>query len=371
MSKAAELANLIGNINMGGGGVNRNVIINGAMQVAQRSTSETNPGGGYNVIDRFRISQNGGGLGNFTEAQVADAPSDSGLTNSLKFTKSGSTSIASGTTAFFQQNIEGQNLQHLKYGTSSALPVTASFYVKSSLTGTFGINLEQNGNSRHNVQTYTISSANTWELKSVTFVGDTASALANDNTNELSLRFVMGAGSDYQTSSTNTWASGDKHTTSSQVQLVETDGATFFLTGVQLEVGQNATEFEHEPFERTLQKCQRYLYSHNTATDNNGSTFSKMMLGANVSSTLCRATINFPCEMRVKPALSTGTVSDMSLNHGSNSNTALSAISLNANSNKIAATLECSVSSGLTAGNAALLGANNNDTAFILLDSEL
>jgi hypothetical protein len=259
MSKAAELANLIGNINAGGGGVNRNLIINGAMQVAQRSTSETNPGGGYNVIDRFRISQNGGGLGNFTEAQVADAPSGSGLTNSLKFTKSGSTSIASGTTAFFQQNIEGQNLQQLKYGTSSALPVTASFYVKSSLTGTFGINLEQNGNSRHNVQTYTISSANTWELKSVTFVGDTASALANDNTNELSLRFVMGAGSDFQTSSTNTWAAGDKHTTSSQVQLVETDGATFFLTGIQLEVGQNPTEFEHEPFERTLAKCQRYF----------------------------------------------------------------------------------------------------------------
>ena len=258
MGKAAELANLIGNINVGGGGVNRNVIINGNMSVAQRSTSETNPGGGYNVIDRFRISQNGGGLGNFTEAQVADAPSGTGLTNSLKFTKSGSTSIASGTTAFFQQNIEGQNLQHLKYGTSSALPVTASFYVKSSLTGTFGINLEQNGNSRHNVQTYTISSANTWELKSVTFVGDTASALANDNTNELSLRFVMGAGSDYQTSSTNTWAAGDKHTTSSQVQLVETDGATFFLTGVQLEIGQNATEFEHEPFETTFKKCQRY-----------------------------------------------------------------------------------------------------------------
>jgi hypothetical protein len=291
MSKAAELANLIGNINAGGGGVNRNLIINGAMQVAQRSTSETNPGGGYNVIDRFRISQNGGGLGNFTEAQVADAPSGSGLTNSLKFTKSGSTSIASGTTAFFQQNIEGQNLQHLKYGTSSALPVTASFYVKSSLTGTFGINLEQNGNSRHNVQTYTISSANTWELKSVTFVGDTASALANDNTNELSLRFVMGAGSNFQTSSTNTWAAGDKHTTSSQVQLVETDGATFFLTGVQLEVGQNPTEFEHEPFERTLAKCQRY--------------FQEIFMFHDAGSQYIRETIPFKVEMRASP---TGTV---------------------------------------------------------------
>ena len=260
MSKCAELANLIGNINAGGGGVGRNLFINGAMQVAQRSTSADNGGGGYQTVDRLRHSQNSSGLGNYNSAQVADAPT--GFNKSFKFTKDGATSMGSGNSAYFQQNIEGQNLQHLKYGTSDAVPLTASFYVKSSLTGTFGLSLEENGNSRSNVQTYTISSANTWELKSVTFVGDTASALANDNTNELSLRFAIGVGSNYQTSSTNTWASGDKLGTSSQTQLTETDNATFFLTGVQLEVGQNPTEFEHEPIERTLLKCKRYFHTY-------------------------------------------------------------------------------------------------------------
>ena len=264
MSKAADLANLIGNINAGGGGVGRNLFINGAMQVAQRSTSVDNGGGGYQTVDRLRHSQNSSGLGNYNSAQVADAPT--GFNKSFKFTKDGATSMGSGNSAYFQQNIEGQNLQQLKYGTSDAVPLTASFYVKSSLTGTFGLSLEENGNSRSNVQTYTISSANTWEFKSVTFVGDTDSALANDNTNELSLRFAIGVGSNYQTSSTNTWASGDKLGTSSQTQLTETDNATFFITGVQLEVGQNPTEFEHEPFESTLHKCYRYYFQEDTTS---------------------------------------------------------------------------------------------------------
>ena len=370
MSKAAELANLIGNINAGGGGVNRNVIINGAMQVAQRSTSETNPGGGYNVIDRFRISQNGGGLGNFTEAQVADAPSGSGLTNSLKFTKSGSTSIASGTTAFFQQNIEGQNLQHLKYGTSSALPVTASFYVKSSLTGTFGINLEQNGNSRHNVQTYTISSANTWELKSVTFVGDTASALANDNTNELSLRFVLGAGSDYQTSSTNTWAAGDKHTTSSQVQLVETDGATFFLTGVQLEVGQNPTSFEHIPFEKELLSCRRYYHK----IDSSDSIYQRLGQGQAYSNDDALLFFHHVPEMRGIPTLDHGTLDNLAV--GLSGLTAKSMGSLTIDTNTDGANTTCLIAGdvtddGLSAGNVVQIFSNNNSNGYIAFKAEL
>ena len=295
MSKAAELANLIGNINAGGGGVGRNLFINGAMQVAQRSTSADNGGGGYQTVDRLRHSQNSSGLGNYNSAQVADAPT--GFNKSFKFTKDGATSMGSGNSAYFQQNIEGQNLQHLKYGTSDAVPLTASFYVKSSLTGTFGLSLEENGNSRSNVQTYTISSANTWELKSVTFVGDTASALANDNTNELSLRFAIGVGSNYQTSSTNTWASGDKLGTSSQTQLTETDNATFFLTGVQLEVGQNPTSFEHEPFERTLEKCQRYFFRWDVDATSLGA-------GIFYSASQVLAYHKYPRTMRASPTMS-------------------------------------------------------------------
>ena len=300
MSKAAELANLIGNINAGGGGVGRNLFINGAMQVAQRSTSVDNGGGGYQTVDRLRHSQNSSGLGNYNSAQVADAPT--GFNKSFKFTKDGATSMGSGNSAYFQQNIEGQNLQHLKYGTSDAVPLTASFYVKSSLTGTFGLSLEENGNSRSNVQTYTISSANTWEFKSVTFVGDTASALANDNTNELSLRFAIGVGSDYQTSSTNTWASGDKLGTSSQTQLTETDNATFFLTGVQLEVGQNPTEFEHEPFDTTFRKCQRYYETKNDTADS-----SYVLIGYQSDGSNFRQAWEFQVTKRADPALSLAT----------------------------------------------------------------
>jgi hypothetical protein len=253
MSIARNLANLIGNINAGGGGVNRNLIINGSMDVAQRGTSATNPGGGYATVDRYRHSQNSSGLGNFTSEQVTDAPDGSGLTKSFKFTKSGATTMGSGQSAFIEQYIEEKNCQILEYGTSDAKTTTLSFYVKSSLTGTFGVSLarlDSGGSFTHShVKTYTISSANTWEYKSVTITGNTSQNLVGITS--LNVRFCLGAGTDRQATA-DTWHSSDEHTTSAQTQLPQTDGATWQLTGVQLEVGQNPTEFEHEPFERTF-----------------------------------------------------------------------------------------------------------------------
>ena len=234
----------------------RNLIINGAMQVFQRATSATNPGGGYDAADRWRQSQNNSGLGNFTIEQSTDAPD--GFATSLKLTKSGTTTQSSTVSAFIQQYFEGQNLQQLQYGGSGAKKVTLSFYVKSSLTGTWGVCLQDGEAGKHNAQTYTISSANTWEYKTVTFDGDTSAGIANDNSAEFDVQFVLGAGTDYQTATTGSWQSGDKKTTSSQTQWPETDGATWLVTGVQLEVGSQATPFEHRSYGEELALCQRY-----------------------------------------------------------------------------------------------------------------
>ena len=254
MSKAAELAALIGSQTALS---NRNLIINGAMQVFQRATSATNPGGGYDAADRWRQSQNNSGLGNFTIEQSTDAPD--GFATSLKLTKSGTTTQSSNVSAYIEQLFEGQNLQQLQYGSSGAKKVTLSFYVKSSLTGTWGVCLQDGEAGKHNAQTYTISSANTWEYKTVTFDGDTAAGIANDNSAEFNVEFVLGAGTDYQTATTGSWQSGDKKTTSSQTQWPETDGATWLVTGIQLEVGEQATPFEHRSYGDELIRCQRYF----------------------------------------------------------------------------------------------------------------
>ena len=183
----------------------RNLLDNGDMQIFQRATSATNPGGGYDTVDRWRSSQNSGGLGNYNAEKSTDTPA--GFGNSYKLTNSNAVTQSSGVSAYIEQYIEGQNVQHLNYGSSSAVKLTASFHVKSSVTGTYGCFLGDGEAGKHNVQTFTISSANTWEKKVLTFNGDTATALANDNSAESCFGIVLGAGTDYQTSSTNTWAS--------------------------------------------------------------------------------------------------------------------------------------------------------------------
>ena len=240
----------------------RNLLDNGDMQIFQRATSATNPGGGYDTVDRWRSSQNSSGLGNYNAEKSTDTPV--GFGSSYKLTKSGATTQSSGISAYIEQYIEGQNLQHLEYGNANAKKLTASFHVKSSVTGTYGCFLGDGAsNGKKNVQTFTISSANTWEKKVLTFNGDTATGLDNDNTAQFVFGIVLGAGSDYQTSTTNSWlsaASPSALSTSSQTQWPQTDGATFFMTGCQLEVGETATEFEHLPFSEQLNRCQRHYY---------------------------------------------------------------------------------------------------------------
>ena len=260
MSKAAELANLIGNINAGGGGVNRNLIINGAMAIDQRNSgssfAQTN--GSYN-LDRFRGNSYDGGAttGKFTVQQSSTTPDN--FAHSLLVTSSAATSDAANNIFNIEQLIEGHNTALLQFGTSSAKTITLSFYVRSSLTGTFGGALKNSARNRNYPFTYTISSANTWEEKSITISGDTSGTwIGATNETGLWVSFGLGVGSNYS-GSAGAWGAGDYFSATGATSVVGTNGATWLITGVQLEIGQNTTEFEHEPFERTLAKCQRYF----------------------------------------------------------------------------------------------------------------
>jgi len=263
MSKAAELANLIGNINAGGGGVNRNLLINGDMAVAQRGTSSTAvDADGYYTCDRWKYVDESTG-GQVTLTQDSSVPTGSGLSKSFKVDcTTADTSVAADHSIRVQQRIEGQNLQGVAKGTSDAKPLVCSFYVKSNLTGQFNMYLEDTDNSRAIAGTYSISSADTWEFKTVRFPADTTGAFTNDNAMSLVLHFFLAAGTNF-TSGTIASAWQSKTLANLAVgmsnNILSSTSNDWAMAGVQLEVGQNPTEFEHEPFERTLAKCQRYF----------------------------------------------------------------------------------------------------------------
>jgi hypothetical protein len=262
MSKASELANLIGNINAGGGGVNRNVIINGAMNVAQRGTSTTGlgaNGANYSTVDRFYTYANGTD-GRFTMTQDSSAPD--GFANSLKLAcTTADTSIAAAEQLLLAQVIEGQNLQHLNKGTSSALPVAISFYVKGNASATYMCALMDNDNNRMSTKQFSVTTD--WTRITINVPADTTGALDDDNAGSFNLNFYLHAGSNLTggTYTASTWgANTDANRAVGISSFFDSTDRTFFITGVQLEVGQNPTDFEHEPVERTLAKCQRYYF---------------------------------------------------------------------------------------------------------------
>ena len=298
MSKAAELANLIGNINMGGGGVNRNLLINSDFAVAQRGTSSTSVASdGYYTCDRWKyIDESTGGA--VTLTQDSSVPTGSGLSKSFKVdVTTADTSVAADHSIRVQQRIEGQNLQGVAKGTSDAKPLVCSFYVKSNLTGQFNMYLEDTDNSRAIAGTYSISSADTWEYKTVRFPADTTGAFTNDNNMSLVLHFFLAGGTNF---TSGTIASAWESKTNANLgvgmtnNILSSTSNDWAMAGVQLEVGQNPTEFEHEPIERTLAKCQRY-YQKNT----NPGTTSYPSSGG-----YARGHYLFPVQMRADPDMS-------------------------------------------------------------------
>ena len=265
MSKAAELANLIGNINAGGGGTNRNVIINGAMNVAQRATSEADVGGvgKYPTIDRFKIVPNGTN-GRVTMSQDSSAPS--GFANSLKLdVTTADTSVVAGEYFILSQKIEGQNLQAFAKGTSDAKPFAVSFYVKGNASATYAVELFDS-NSRQASKLFNVTTD--WTRVELTFDADTTGAFDDDSASSFELNIWLHGGSSF-TSGTlqQTFASADNTKRAAGISSIfDSTDRTFFITGVQIEVGQNPTTFEHESFDRSLQRCDRY-YQKNEGTN--------------------------------------------------------------------------------------------------------
>jgi hypothetical protein len=242
-------------------GVNfRNIIINGDMSVSQRGTSHTTASG-Y-TLDRWHL--NDGTSGEFTVTQSTTVPTGQGFSSSYKLDcTTADASPSSSEYLIFNQRIEGQNLQYIKKGTSSAESLTLSFYVRSNKTGDYVAELRDADNTRNNTIKYTISSADTWEKKTLTFAGDTSGALDNDNARSFDVNFWLLAGSNYTSGSfsSNTWSSiTDANRAVGGTNIADSTSNEWYITGIQLETGSQASDFEFLPFDYQLRSCQKYYY---------------------------------------------------------------------------------------------------------------
>ena len=242
----------------------KNIIINGDMSIAQRSTSATGKTAtGYYTSDRFQTSISSAGT--WTQSQSTDVPTGQGFATSLKMDcTTADASPAAGDALQLQQRVEGQNVQYLKKGTSSAESLTCSFWVKSNKTGTYILEIDDNDNGRNINKSYTISSADTWEKKTITYDGDTTGAFGNDNGISLQLIFWLGAGSNF---TSGTLATSWESTTNAnravgQVNLADSTSNDWYVTGVQLEAGTSASDFEFLPYDVNLDRCHRYYFKH-------------------------------------------------------------------------------------------------------------
>ena len=250
----------------------RNIVINGDMQIAQRSTSVASiTTGAYYTLDRWNTVLSS--LGTWTMSQSTDVPTGQGFATSLKYDcTTADASPAASDNFRVQQLFEGQNLQYLKKGTANALPLTLSFWVKSTKTGTFIAEIFDTDNTRQVSKSYTVSVSNTWEFKTITFPADTTGTLTNDNGVSLSVTFWLGAGSDFTSGTLNTsWAaSTNANRAVGQVNIGDSTSNDWYITGVQLEAGEQASGFEFMPIDTNLERCQRYCYvftEASTATD--------------------------------------------------------------------------------------------------------
>ena len=362
MTKAAELAALIGSQTSL---ANRNLVINGAMNVAQRGTSTAvTTSSGYFSADRFRTTVTSDTAGRHTQSQatITDLP---GFANAIKLDcTTADTSIAAAELLVLATRFEGQNLQQLQKGTSSAKSITVSFYAKGTAK-TYMCELSDQDNTRHNTQQFTVSTS--WTRHSLTFAGDTTGTLDDDNALSFILSFWLHAGSTYSggTYTANTWASTTTANRAAGIgSFFSSTDNELFITGVQMEIGEVATPFEHEDLGTTLHKCKRYynMMGADAAYSMWGATF-------HAGSTTGKTTVLFPIEMRAIPTLGSSAANTFAL-YDASGNIALTAISINV-PNTWGTNLTVTVSSGLTGGQVSQLMANNNADSYLEFIAEL
>ena len=270
-------------------------IINGGMVIDQRNAgASTTPANGIYTLDRWQgiATQSS----KFTAQQNAGAVTPPvGFINYLGITSSSSYSVLTGDTFDIQQAIEGLNVADLAWGTANAKTVTLSFQVYSSLTGTFGGALTNSAANRSYLFSYTVSSANTWTSISVTISGDTSGTWLTTNGIGIVVRFGLGSGATFSGTS-GVWAAGNLVQPNSTVSVVGTNGATFYITGVQLEKGSTATSFDYRPYGTELQLCQRYYIQYTMPTGTGGGAAS---FGSSPNTTLADTMVVVPVPMRV------------------------------------------------------------------------
>ena len=351
-------------------GKSRNLLYNGAMQVAQRGTSVTGiTSTGYYTADRWNAFL--GSLGTWTQTIEADGPTGSGFTKSLKMEcTTADASPAAGARLDIRQFVEGQDLQGLKKGTPDAESVTLSFWVKSNLTGTYIFSIYDEDNNRNIGASYTINSSATWEKKTIIISPDTAGAIANDNSKSLVFIWGLGYGSDFTSGTLGTeWGTFvAANSNQGQVNLAGTIGNYWQITGVQLETGTIATPFEHKSYSTELAECQRYyqVIVQRTATAQD-KVFTD---GAMYRSDRFYAVINLSPEMRVTPSIEVGVGTGFYILYANNASQALTGSTFAADQAQKEAVEIYADGMSLTQGSAAWIRAIAADS-FIALDSEL
>jgi hypothetical protein len=339
----------------------KNRIINGAMVIDQRNAgASVTPNNSY-TLDRWATSN--AQTSKFTvEQTITGVSAPVGFTDYLAVTSSSAYSVLTGDYFAVYQAIEGFNVADFAWGTASAATVTLSFWIRSSLTGTFGGSIRNSAGNRSYPFTYTISAANTWEQKTITIAGDTSGTWATNNTSGMSISFGLGAGSTFS-GTAGAWAAGNFISATGATSVVGTNGATWYITGVQLEIGTSATPFERRLYNQELANCQRYAIQ----VVNGESTQQSVALGQGQAATTANYYYQASVAMRTGPALTYSALGDF-LNDDGVGGSIPTSLTI-ARSTTLSCTL---VGGGLTtaAGRAAHLRANNS-SARLLLSAEL
>ena len=364
MTKAAELAKMgevLTNSQIGG---RRNIIINGAMQVAQRAASATSVLASTAVIpacDRWMFEVSGSNTsGRLTVSQSTDTPN--GFGNSLKLdVTTADTSIAADEFVSLVQRIEGQNLQQLKKGTSDAERVTLSFFAKGTAKkyacGFYDVDNSRNVHAHFDVTT-------SWQRFIINFPADTTGAFDNDNANSAFILFNLHAGTNFSSGTLNTtWQSNDNTDRAAGIDsLLSSTDNELYITGVQLEVGEQATPFEHRSFGEELALCQRY-YQRRTATNTRGS----LLYGNGANSTTVIAWADLLVPLRSAPTLTTSGLA----RDDSNGPVSVSSAAINTTySSLVRPSVSCTTTS-VSQYRPYTIGGNNDASAYVGLDSEL
>ena len=334
----------------------RNRILNGSMVLDQRNAGAAVANSSGYVVDRWADFR--AGSGRYTAQQSTTAPS--GFTNSFQHTVTTAVTPAASDVYQIFQPIEGYNTADLGFGTASAQSVTVSFWVRSSVTGLYAVSLRNSASNRSYVATYSVTAANTWEQKTATIPGDTSGTWLTNNGTGILLIFDLGSGSNQNTTA-DAWQAGDFRRTSGCVDWISTSGATFRITGVQLEAGSVATPFERRPFGQELALCQRYYYRWVSTTTNES-----ISTGFAYATTAAFLIIPFPMTMRIRPTAleTTGTASNYRIVRNGPATINCSSVPNYSNASTSNGQIIATVASGLTAGEGIVM--QSNDTSAYL-----